>query len=170
MVALPTSLSAQLFPWTPARQGQYILNANLFDKMKSGAAGMCPRVTAQVTSEHLLQHCPLHDNTKTRSLVKQGFSEGYAVWQPYSFGAYMGHSWGLLGLLSDKWMKKTVFRPQESLKVANFQDNVTNRQWKMHIMYAKDSQNCGHIGFMCTSSGRLVTAIIYFSVVVWTTS
>ena len=87
MVALPASLSAQLFPWTPARQGQYILNANLFDKMKSGAAGMCPRGTAQVTSEHVLQHCPLHD---TPRLVKQGFSEGYAVWQPYSLGAYRG--------------------------------------------------------------------------------
>ena len=43
------------------RTGHNRLNAHLYNKMRIGESEMCPCNTAAMTTEHLLQHCPLHD-------------------------------------------------------------------------------------------------------------
>ena len=42
------------------RTGHNRLNAHLYNKMRIGQSEMCPCNTAAMTTEHLLQHCPLH--------------------------------------------------------------------------------------------------------------
>ena len=43
------------------RTGHNRLNAHLYNKMRIGQSEMCPCNTATMTTEHILQHCPLHD-------------------------------------------------------------------------------------------------------------
>lgn len=43
------------------RTGHNRLNAHLYNKLKIGQSEMCPCHTAAMTTEHLLQHCHLHD-------------------------------------------------------------------------------------------------------------
>ena len=45
------------------RTGHNRLNAHLFNKVKTGRSEMCPYDTGPMISEHLLQHCPLRQNT-----------------------------------------------------------------------------------------------------------
>ena len=40
------------------------LNAHLFHKLKIGPSEMCPCDTDPVTTEHLIQHCPLHNGLR----------------------------------------------------------------------------------------------------------
>ena len=44
------------------RTGQNRLNVHLFHKLKTDRSEMCPWDTVPMTTEHLFQHCSLHDD------------------------------------------------------------------------------------------------------------
>ena len=46
------------------RTGHNRLNAHLLHKLKTGQSQMCPCDTAKMTTEHFLQHCPLHNGLR----------------------------------------------------------------------------------------------------------
>lgn len=48
----------------PLPTGHNRMNAYLFNKMKIGTTGMHPCGTAQMTREHRLPNCPLHDTLR----------------------------------------------------------------------------------------------------------
>ena len=40
------------------------MNAHMFNKLRIGQSERCPCNTAPMTTEHLLQHCPLQDDAR----------------------------------------------------------------------------------------------------------